>query len=817
MRNFDNWNRYLDNSGKTLSGCVQFMVKDGTTSAPIFDSDSVALENPQITDIYGRTEHQVFVDSDVLAYFYKYIGQGTIAEEVEEGIDTSDESKWSLQYTAESINDLIAHVSTDSTVAIGTMSDLRALNPNLVAEIEGLKVVQLLGYNEIGDKEAVLYVWNPESEVQDDGGAIIKADDLLTGRWIMVKPTEHCDCRHFGIFPTNSSASGTDYSTEIGNLFSYCNTARIRPYFSATGDYRFYFYSNLSATSNDFIDVAKGVVFEDTSNSSFNCPGFNGDPYFDNALTALINCKTVKTSWNPRTIITYEKVILDADIRERVPAFTNAEIDVQYSPCVGYTFTNCKLSETKALGTAGEITNSYNNCVLTERMFITSGDQKAELAGHVTNCQFDIDDWKNNIDMWKAMRCTDDANCAFDYRNFANVGSPWGIYSGNKLTGNTLTVTNLINPSSTQYSVPRISASRIIFDNCEGSYQIEAGVIVEIRNCRSIFISVNGSDVNIKSSSVSINTAGSGSSISAYDSTVSFSSNKTLVNFNTKNSTIVASNDSTTVTCQNFSLYSGILMCPIQCNICVVKDSQINKPIISNEYKANESDEFWTINCFIDNCIFNDRHLVNPSNSPVKVLGTWTNNIGNIDNPLAINNTNMYDSDSDHSYTYHGNSGTFIADEPILQHSLYLGNASEVMLNDNTAVVTSMGSSGYQTLNVCFRISANSAQTNKNITGVQFFRIGKDAFNVNVYSAVEMAFANGVLRQDWRYNIMPMQYQMQLNYNGTANNWYATMIPVPIVIEMLSYDVSIARWTGAVPDTSSVSYSYLMRSKFSKM
>ena len=49
MRNFDNWNRYQDNSGNVLRGCVQFNVKDGDTVAPIYDSDGTPLDNPQLT------------------------------------------------------------------------------------------------------------------------------------------------------------------------------------------------------------------------------------------------------------------------------------------------------------------------------------------------------------------------------------------------------------------------------------------------------------------------------------------------------------------------------------------------------------------------------------------------------------------------------------------------------------------------------------------------------------------------------------------------------------------------------------------------
>ena len=37
MRNYDSWNRYLDNKGNPLHGCVQFMVKDGNTVAPIYN------------------------------------------------------------------------------------------------------------------------------------------------------------------------------------------------------------------------------------------------------------------------------------------------------------------------------------------------------------------------------------------------------------------------------------------------------------------------------------------------------------------------------------------------------------------------------------------------------------------------------------------------------------------------------------------------------------------------------------------------------------------------------------------------------------
>lgn len=37
FRNFDTWDTYFDTDRKLLRGCVQFMLKDGSTVAPIYD------------------------------------------------------------------------------------------------------------------------------------------------------------------------------------------------------------------------------------------------------------------------------------------------------------------------------------------------------------------------------------------------------------------------------------------------------------------------------------------------------------------------------------------------------------------------------------------------------------------------------------------------------------------------------------------------------------------------------------------------------------------------------------------------------------
>ena len=219
MRTWDNWNRYFDNNNKPLHGCIQFMVKDGNTVAPIYDVDGTALDNPIITDIYGRTLHQVCIDEDVVAYFYKYVGNGIWSSELD--IDTSDTSKWALQYTSES--DLYVDINNEgrSSFAVMNIEELRDLNANDVMSIDGVKIVTLMGYNEAGDKEPINYIWNADSTEPDDGGAVI-ATDLIKGRWIMVCPTEHLDVRHYGVFPSDSQ-NMLDQTLTIQYALVYAN------------------------------------------------------------------------------------------------------------------------------------------------------------------------------------------------------------------------------------------------------------------------------------------------------------------------------------------------------------------------------------------------------------------------------------------------------------------------------------------------------------------------------------------------------------------------------------------------------------------
>lgn len=366
FRNFDNHDVYFDLGGKPLHGAVQFNLKDGTTPANIYDSDGTPLANPQLMDVYGKTEHQVFVNSDVRAYFYKYVGEGPMASTVEEeGIDLSDEANWQLLFTVESAAIDERSITGESAAGVSTMAALRAIDPYEVPVADGNRVVTLYGYYEANDKEPVNYHFVEQSEQPDDNGAVIQPDEMRTGRWVMVQPTEHCDSRHYGVFPQDSADADIDHTTGIEQLVSYCNFHSIRPFFNGSADYPYFIYTGLAVESLNPIDVSAGTKFVDKGTSSRFYGEWNGNPYFVNNKTNL-RCATVKHSWNSLDNQGVVDYIIDTASRPAILSGVNVVMAV--SPASTTHLTNCTVESVH------KITNSIvlNDMEVKESWFVDS-------------------------------------------------------------------------------------------------------------------------------------------------------------------------------------------------------------------------------------------------------------------------------------------------------------------------------------------------------------------------------------------------------------------------------------------------------------
>lgn len=785
MRSFDTWNRYLDNNGNPLHGCVQFMVKDGTTVAPIFDSDGTALDNPQLTDIYGRTQHQVFIDEDCVAYFYKYIGNGIWS--AQEGINTSDQTKWTLQYTIENQNTLSRTVESTGTYCVSTINDLRLLDVEDVPEINGIKVITLLGYNKLGDKEPINYYWDPESTDADNEGSIIKYEYEITGRWIMVQPTHHCDSRHFGVFPSNSYNT-TEQTYRLTNLFGYCNSKGISPFLDTNGDYIWYRYRSLNVTSNNPIIVSKGIQFFDENDSTIGGE-WQGNPHFVQRNTNLI-AKNVKTSWDAKSYTGYENVVLDKYTDQK--NWQDAHIDPRMY-IYGFNFNHCTFEENGNIGSDNNnsINNTFNNCKLTERMFVTSGDYTVSLAGLCTNCQIDMDDFRNNMWLYKQIRQTMDGDAFFDFRNLPNVGKPINNWAANKIQSNTIWITNLKNLYANRYPLETLGGqvTTYVLENCVGYYQIPAGLNLTLINCSvklrlgaNCVISAN--DSNITLDDTAIITADRNPTISLRSSTLQGDYNG-LYRW------------------KSFTSYDSIVMCANEAMNSVVKDSQINNTLKliaepgvprTVTYLSNTVEVSHYIHSYLDNNIFNGKLIID-GESALSIHGAHhvlvdslviQNNRSNLSSLDAweITRLGCMASDRLNYYTYVNNVGGFectleMHQVPIIPGGTLPSDAYNGMLTETLGMLVESIRWG---TNISTSSTASYADTMRNyFTKMRMFIIGYYDATVDLeFSLIDNPAPGGQ-----RSGSDPIYLNPNVNYvaeGGTIYN-YNSSIYGPSVVQ----------------------------------
>jgi len=664
MRNFDNWIRYQDNDRNPLHGCIQFNVKDGNTVAPIYDSDGTALANPQVTDTYGRTKHQVFVDTDVVAYFYKYIGQGVWSNETD--IDTSDVSKWALQYTSESILNVLSNIQSDMAVAIANVAALRAVDVEDIPAVNEQKVITLMGYFAQGDKEPINYIWNPESTEQDNGGSVIKSDNLITGRWIMVQPTEHVDSRHFGAFPSNSS-NMDDQTYQIGQLITYCYNHGLRPFFNGSNDYAWFKYSNLNAVSK-VIDVSTGTKFMDLGNNTIQGE-WNGNPLFNSSNTNLV-AKEVKTSWGARLFIGPEHVIIDSDALLLQTTYSNCIVDVNVTTGKTISFTNCTVNVNKSLtgvcAFSNCIINSKNmlmagshfvNCKLTEDMFY--GSPIIHVDG---NCIADFNDFEHKQLMW--LRIKDQQNqINYDWEGVLTEQNPWeGVVDSDRWLLNYKSV----NPNAV---LKESTAAHVYYiENCAGNITLEgkAANTYVFKNCEMTVKFADGFNA--------------GSSVRLQNSTINIGQSRiNLENLNCQDSSIIGNGSFDVV---HAYLYNSVISAPVYCGYCDVKDCNIantiqvygidqdNEITVDSDPAATGTHAIYHVHRiisgnFVNNFVsgqieigtvdYNDPHITTAD----LVRGmNITDNVGLSPNPIVVNRSFSSVYDNYNIYTYKGNTGT---------------------------------------------------------------------------------------------------------------------------------------------------------------
>jgi hypothetical protein len=101
---------------------------------------------------------------------------------------------------------------------VATISAVRALTPPVAPAPIGV-----LGYNNIGDKQPVIYNYSLVDSRADDGGLVIKPASVSggsPGRWILATQGAPFNVLDWGADPTNSTASDTAFSNWFAALIA---------------------------------------------------------------------------------------------------------------------------------------------------------------------------------------------------------------------------------------------------------------------------------------------------------------------------------------------------------------------------------------------------------------------------------------------------------------------------------------------------------------------------------------------------------------------------------------------------------------------
>lgn len=232
------------------------------------DAEYTAASNPVRLSIEGRAEQTIF--SDRLSYIrvYKYLGldehNKEIFEFVRDYLVGFDEQSESREYV----------------VGIEALKDL---DPSINS------AVNVIGYYELGDCDTRQYVWDPNSQLDADGGYIIASNVSDTGRWILQFNGEYLPSSYYGVWPGKTA--------NINALLSYVEVINGKK--TAPG---VWFVPGEYSDSNVALITNKKLLIDNSSSFSYESITSNYDIKIvggetDHCITDLYGVKTARSSW----------------------------------------------------------------------------------------------------------------------------------------------------------------------------------------------------------------------------------------------------------------------------------------------------------------------------------------------------------------------------------------------------------------------------------------------------------------------------------------------------------------------------------------
>ena len=620
MRQFDNKNSWLDLDGKPLAGRVKFCRLHTTELENIYDNQGNLSDNPIFTNTIGQLNWQVFLadNKDYTVRFEKYVGNGDMTE---------DEDNWLFQYSCDNLWDVYG-VDVDSTTfqLVNNITDLRALDPATITTRDEHKVVILGGYNTIGDKPQVMYIWNATSIESDNGGSVIKVDNISTGRWELVNTFDATgvDVRHFGVFGVDSIADATDVmSLQIGYANSYAYSIGLPLYFPANDGLTWYKINNLNIYGSIFAKETR--VFGKTGTSSIITVTDDTsylDVYTNASYKAVftITGPVVKTSWgkNSTNCIfnpTY-KLIVDSVINTYNKSFSNIVIDCQYELVENVALTNCQINAVKKLGDS----STFIGCKLTESMFSDSCDF-ASITVYDSDI-IDLSDWPTTS-KWLILRQQ-------------NTISPLDFEGRTLDSSCNVTWTTNVTYKNAVFSNFNIIQNTANLQNCNGTFTCNA-------NLKTLYI--ENSVVSTTTNNVSL------TGLYSKNSTISFGNNITANNVYLNNT--ILQDTGYNYTCQTFTAERSSLGANIYSPAMTVLNCDVYGTLVQNSLT-----NVLEFNIIGNRFYSGNGHNISSTVANTVVVGNWCDNISFLNQQFVfIDRTNIDLDETHHNYTYLNNTG----------------------------------------------------------------------------------------------------------------------------------------------------------------
>jgi hypothetical protein len=251
----------VNDGGKPLSapgGRAKFFVAGTSTPEPVYSdidlTEATALGPVVYTDELGYLP-AIWLKTDRL---YKV--------RVEQKLPGTPEV-WSLLWEVDNVGYIDPHESEEPGEPQITVDSITALK---AVDHSAHSVVMVDGYYSAGDfGTPSTFVWSATSTRHDDGGSVIRPNDVASGnagRWIQVFSGDVIDVRKFGAIPDLTENS--DVTAKVVNAINYAqqNSTRSRPLtiaFLAPGKYEF-------AGDFDFTQYADFVDLSDNSHHKLN-------------------------------------------------------------------------------------------------------------------------------------------------------------------------------------------------------------------------------------------------------------------------------------------------------------------------------------------------------------------------------------------------------------------------------------------------------------------------------------------------------------------------------------------------------------------